>query len=234
VSGVTLALIATNKNKNSINIFNEVNQLYSTLERVCDKYELLVINTCTDEHFNNDLILRCGDLTYCKFRQLEKSSVKSIIQSVAKYSEYENIIILNNDLDVHPLELDYIINNYTSMKQRNCFALFESNNSPQSNILGVVIKSYDLMEVCGYINAKSVTEFLIQMCLLYYHISEVYRVNNRISYFQWFEQAIKVKRFEKIRVHKFLNNCKKVYADEYKPNKKTRKELESVPEIKYF
>lgn len=213
---LTLVTILTDRNSDSISLFDELKRFYNTLKDVSDNFELIVINTCHNERFNNDLTIFCSEHNYCKVRNIVGATLRESLKTAISITEYENVLILNSDVDCHPIDLDYIIERYSSIGTNNCFALFENNNSNQSDTLGVVCRSYDLMQVVNYINAKSMTEFFTQMCMLYYYIGKVYRVNNRISHFQLYKANIAVSGFKKLRLKLFLKGCQKMYTSQYK------------------
>lgn len=213
---ISLVSIITDKNKDNISLFNELKRFYGSLLEVSDNFELIIVNSCSDNVFNNDLNIFCANNNYCKVVRSYSSSLPKCLELAMNIVSYDNIILLNNELDAHPLDLDYILINYSTMKESSCFALFESSNSSQGNILGVVIDNYILKQVINYMNTNNMTEFLLQLCMLYYYIGRTYRINNRTSYFKLYKSTIKTKGFFKLKMKLFILNCKKLFPNKFK------------------
>lgn len=215
---VNISLIYLIKEK-SESTFNELKSLYDSLTKYTNSFELIVVNSSSDDVFNSDLNIFCGNRQYCKYKCLVGKTFKVLLKSTLSMTEYEDIILLNSDLVYHAIDLDYILVNYSAFKSSVCFSLYENNNSKQREISGVVLKHKDLILALKYTNAKSFTEFCMQCCMLYYYIGDVYRINYRTSYFKLVRSSIRFTGLERLRLSIFLTRCKFAYENRFNLHK---------------
>lgn len=196
--------------------FSELNNLYSNLMSCSNSFELIVASFSSDIVLNNDLNIFCGNKQYCKFRYSDNKYIRDRLYDILSYNDYETIILLNSDVDYHAFDLDYVLINYTALKSTSCFALYECSSAKQSKINGVVLKHIDLINAVNRTNAKSITEFMLQCCMLYYYIGNVFRLNNRESYFRYKVSSINFSGLKRLRLSLFLRKCKFIYNSHFK------------------
>lgn len=202
--------------KKSESMFSELNDLYSNLMSCSNSFELIVASFSSDIVLNNDLNIFCGNKQYCKFRYSDNKSIRDRLYDILSYTDYETIILLNSDVDYHAFDLDYVLINYTALKSTSCFALYECSSAKQSKINGVVLKHIDLINAVNRTNAKSITEFMLQCCMLHYYIGNIFRLNNRESYFKYKVSNINFNGLKRLRLSFFLRKCKLVYNSQFK------------------
>lgn len=193
------------------NILSELKEFYDKLERCTDNFDITVINTSYNEGLLLSLLTFCDSHSHCKVQRLLSYTLLDCVNLALSTTEYDNIIFLNNEVSTHSIDLDYVVSNYTARKNRCCFALFNNSNEERKEISGVVLKRFDLKQIVSCINVDSMTELMIQLCVLYSCIGNVYRVNYKAPSYPLYASTIEVKGIKRFRLRSFLRKCKRIY-----------------------
>lgn len=207
----SVVAVFTDKSARSDSLFDDLMIYYKALEDRFKKFELICVTGCSDCKFNNDLNIFGANLNNCIVLKSDKPSTKRCLRLGLGTAVYDYVILLNTDRDLVHIDLDYsLVESNLFVSAVSC-ALVDSNNTELENQCGVVFKNFYLKLVLDHINAKTASEFCMQINRLFYHIGKSYRINNKLSHFELYEATIPISGFAKLRLNAFLRSYKKAF-----------------------